>query len=65
MLTHEDLMAAVKGVESKVDANLVAIAKLDKDLAVHKVKTSRFSILLSVFSSLFVTIMALFAKGCM
>lgn len=64
MLTHEDLAKQLVQLDAKVDLLISRISLLDKDLAVHKAKTSRFSMLLSVIASLGVTIAALFAKGC-
>lgn len=65
MPTHEELMAEIKEVKELARANGLAIATLDKDLAVHKSKTSRFSMFLSAVVSLGVTIAALLTKGCM
>jgi hypothetical protein len=49
-------------IETKIDAVGEKVTALDKDLAVHKAKTSRFALVLGSFGSL---VVALVTKGCM
>ncbi len=55
---------ALGRIENKVDRNHKAIAAVSLDLAVHKAKTSKLSLLLGGIASVLVALSAMLLKGC-
>lgn len=64
MRTHDDLHGDIKRLEGKLDLLVQKVTKLDIDLAVHKIKTGRWSVLLGALTSAAVAVGALLLKGC-
>ena len=60
----DPLYADVAYIRRKVDKLDDDVSKLDKDLAVHKAKTARWSLFMGGIASLLVAVGAALLKGC-